>query len=175
MVHKHFIKLHSNERICLTVRKHLLIPVIKTFFWIVLLALILIFEDFLVSLLPIGDIHTSADSVAALIRTSFFMFAALGLLMVWALYYLNLQIVTNERIIDVNQRGLLHHEVTEFNIEVVQDATTQIKGLWGNIFNFGNVYVQTAGEQQNFVFDQIANPKHIANTVIELHNQAQGQ
>lgn len=103
------------------------------------------------------------------------MFVVLGLLIVWTLYYLNLQIVTNERIIDINQRGMLHHETTEFNIAVIQDATTEIKGVLGNIFNFGNVRVQTAGEQQNFVFDHVADPKHVAQTIITLHTQAQNR
>jgi len=169
------LKLHPNEKIYVVVRRHIIIPVVKTVFWIILLVLIILFEDWLVDLLPINNSSEMINSVAVLIRGSFYMFATLGLLMVWTMYYLNLQVVTNERIIDINQRGMLHHETTEFNIQVVQDATTEIKGVFSNILNFGNVRVQTAGEQQNFVFDHVPNPKHIAHTIITLHDQAQNR
>ena len=156
------------------VRRHWIIPTIKIASWMLLVLLVLGSEWLLRSWLSNFAIEMNAV-VLELIRLSFLMLAILGVFMSWIMYYLNVQVITNERIIDVNQKGLLHHETTEFNIEVLQDATTEIKGLIANALNFGNVKVQTAGENQNFVFDHVAHPHKIARTIMELHQQAQDQ
>jgi hypothetical protein len=166
--------LHPNERIHMMVRRHWIIPTIKLVSWVILILLVLGSEWLLRSWL--ADFYVEINTnIFELIRLSFLMLGFLGIFMSWIMYYLNVQVITNERIIDVNQKGLLHHETTEFNIEVLQDATTEIKGLIANALNFGNVHVQTAGENQNFVFDHVADPHKIARTIMELHQQAQNK
>ena len=107
-----------------------------------------------------------------IVISAFLILTALGLLIVWTMYYLNVQMVTNERIIDINQKSIIHHETTEFSLGKVQDVTTEINGVLANFFGYGNVFVQTAGTEQNFTFDHVASPHKIAKTVLALTSKA---
>jgi len=55
---------------------------------------------------------------------------------------------------------------------MVQDATSEVKGKVATVLNFGNVYVQTAGEEKRFVFEEIPAPRQVASKIIELHQSA---
>lgn len=80
--------------------------------------------------------------------------------------------MTNKRIIDAEQRGLFSREVSEFKLYRVQDVTIEIKGVLPTFLNYGNVYIQTAGEAKEFVFKQIPNPRQAKDLIIKLHSQA---
>jgi uncharacterized membrane protein YdbT with pleckstrin-like domain len=102
-------------------------------------------------------------------------------------YYLSLQIVTSERIIDIDQKGLFLREVNELPIDNIEDVTYKQNGFWGTIFNFGDVIVQTAGSApthnpesngenekgiNGFVFNNVPNPSEISNTISQLRQKS---
>jgi uncharacterized membrane protein YdbT with pleckstrin-like domain len=92
-------------------------------------------------------------------------------------YYLSIQIITSERLIDIDQRGLFAREVNTLPINNIQDVTYKQNGLAGTVFNYGNVIVQTAGEQginsnsqiSGFVFDNIPDPATLASRLVDLY------
>lgn len=135
---------------------------------------VLVIESWIKSAFP-GIEQTTTGSIIALVRTTLLLLMVLGLLIVWTMYYLNVQVITNERIIDINQRSLLHHETTELSLLNVQDVTTEISGVIANVIGYGSVQVQTAGEQQNFIFEQVDNPHRIARTILSLHEKLREQ
>ena len=96
------------------------------------------------------------------------MLLVVGLFTVWILYYLNAQIITDQRIVDIAQKNVLFHTTSELNLGRVQDVTAEIKGMFGTFFNYGNVYVQTAGEQARFQFDRVPNPDRVAKQILDL-------
>jgi len=49
-----------------------------------------------------------------------------------------------------------------------QDVTSELKGFFQFVLGYGDVYVQTAGEAQRFVFSAVPNPEKIRNIVIKL-------
>lgn len=93
----------------------------------------------------------------------------------WLNYYLDVWIVTNERIINITQARLFHRVVSEQKLYRVQDVTWQIEGVLGNLFKFGNVTIQTAGEQGKFTFEHIPDPESVAKTVMHLLEQIENQ
>ncbi|KKS13069.1 MAG: hypothetical protein UU69_C0014G0013 [Candidatus Magasanikbacteria bacterium GW2011_GWA2_41_55] len=54
-------------------------------------------------------------------------------------YFLDIWIVTNDRIIDIRQQGLFARTVAELDLFRVQDVTSECHGLFATIFDFGNV------------------------------------
>lgn len=85
-------------------------------------------------------------------------------------YYLDTWIVTNERIINIEQEGLFHRTASELDLAAVQDTTAEIRGIIQTVFTFGNVFVQTAGSKGRFHFKNIDNPedvKEIVNKLVE--------
>jgi membrane protein YdbS with pleckstrin-like domain len=72
---------------------------------------------------------------------------------IWIDYYLDMWIVTNERIIDIEQTGLFRREISEIPFSRVQDATIKIPGFLATILKYGTIIVQTAGEQSFFIHE----------------------
>ena len=83
-------------------------------------------------------------------------------------YYLDIWIITSERIIDVRQEGFFSRTVSELKLFQIQDVTSELKGFFQFIFRYGNVHVQTAGEVQRFAFSEIDNPEAVRDIIIKL-------
>lgn len=64
---------------------------------------------------------------------------------IWTNYYLDIWIVTNQRIMDIEQKTLFNREVKTLRMETVQDVQTDKVGIFQEFLNFGTLRVQTAG------------------------------
>ncbi|MDP3986481.1 MAG: PH domain-containing protein [Candidatus Veblenbacteria bacterium] len=89
----------------------------------------------------------------------------------WVDYYLDVWVVTNERVLSLEQRGIFNRTVAELRLSRVQDVTSQVKGLWETFLHYGDVRIQTAGEQGNFVFREIKQPYEVAERLMRLVDQ----
>jgi uncharacterized membrane protein YdbT with pleckstrin-like domain len=86
----------------------------------------------------------------------------------WVNYYLDVWIVTTERIIVLEQHGLFNRTVAELRLSRVQDVSTQIKGLLGTMLGYGNVNIQTAGAENLFIFKLVPHAARVAEQVLRL-------
>lgn len=82
-------------------------------------------------------------------------------------WYFNVYILTNERIVDIDFKGVLHREVSYANLSQIQDVSPKTIGFFGTVFHFGNVFVQTASERPEFEFHHIAGPEAVADRILE--------
>lgn len=87
---------------------------------------------------------------------------------VWIDYYLDIWIVTSERIINIEQKGLFNRVISELKLPRIQDVTTEVNGIIQTILNFGDVHVQTAGEESKFFFRHIPDPGGIKSILMDL-------
>jgi len=165
---KFFAELRRTEKIFLVLRAHWIIPVAKVVFWIMLLIFVGLAEELIRSWIPLFNEELPL-AIFAIIRSMFVIAAILGIFITWVMYYLNVQIITNERIVDINQKSLLSHQTSELNLDRFQDVTTLVVGPVANLFNYGEVRVQTAGEKINFIFNNIPNPHRVAKIILELY------
>lgn len=83
-------------------------------------------------------------------------------------YYLDLWVITNSRIVNVEQAGLFGRTISELDLYKVQDVTSEVKGFWRSMFQYGFVYVQTAGETERFVFENIPNAHEVRKQILDL-------
>lgn len=105
---------------------------------------------------------------------------SLGTLFVWNLFfilwldfYLDAWIVTDERIINIDQKGFFNRDISELKLTKIQDVTSEISGVIPTLLNYGNIHVQTAGEVERFVFRQIPNPNEVKNMIVRLQQAEQ--
>jgi len=95
-----------------------------------------------------------------------------GFLMRFHDYYLSVQIITTQRIIDIAQNGLFGREVNELQFDKIEDVTHKQNGLMATIFNFGDVVVQTAASASSktsgFVFKNIPNPAKAHKIIMDV-------
>ncbi len=83
-------------------------------------------------------------------------------------FYLDVWIVTNDRIVNIIQQGLFARTISELDLYKVQDVTSEIKGALPTFFNYGNVYIQTAGEKERFIFKNVHRPHDIRKQIVDL-------
>src|SRR3989304_873388 len=58
-------------------------------------------------------------------------------------------VVTNQRLIDSTKRNWFNHEISTTDLVDIEDITMHRVGIFGTLFNFGDVECQTAGEKRN--------------------------
>jgi len=163
------ISLRPNEKIYLIKRRHWLIlmrgllPELLIFLVTVILMIILFFVP--IPSWPSWLINFIPSILEFEIRYLLLFFLSLFLLVLWTIifliitnYYLDCWVVTNERTIHTELKGLFSRVLSSVNHNRIQDITIEIKGFFPTILRFGNLYIQTAGEFREFVFRQIPNP-----------------
>lgn len=104
----------------------------------------------------------------AFLLNTFLLFLWLYSFLIWVDYYFDVWIITSERIVNIEQKGLFNREVSELQFSRIQDVTSVVDGFIPTILNFGDVYVQTAAEEERFVFRQIPDPYTIKDMVMQL-------
>lgn len=107
-------------------------------------------------------------AIIVMLGALYYIFLAILLYGFWLNYYLDMFIVTNKRVVDVEQRGLLSRTVSEQPLYRIQDVTSEVDGAMAHLFRYGNVYIQTAGEKERFIFEQIDNPELVVRTILSL-------
>lgn len=164
----HLPNQRPDEHVVLFLRRH----------WIAVLAIVIAFL-FLIGLpLLIGSYFW--PTVERWLEHPFFgplivIFGSIYFLSIWLFafleftdYYLDTWIVTNERIINIEQEGLFHRTASELDLAAVQDTTAEIRGITQTLLGYGNVFVQTAGERGRFHFKNISDPERVKELVTKL-------
>lgn len=158
----------EDEHIYLVVREHWIRLLFKIIIWFLFALALILFQRFGKEYIP-GLFEGVPGIIISLFTQIYTLFLILSLLIIWELYYLNIQIITNLRIVDIDQVGLFAHTVSELHIENIEDVTSKTTGLMGTIFNYGQVFVQTAGTVEHFVFENIPNPAAVERLVLDLY------
>lgn len=111
-----------------------------------------------------------------------FFFSALWLfvtwiifMIIWTNYFLDVWLITNIRIIDIEQFGLFRRDVSEFRLDRIQDVTLEVKGLLPTLLHFGDLHVQTAGEIRRFTIKGVPDPYGLRDKLIKEHDRAVDQ
>ncbi len=115
--------------------------------------------------------------------------ALIGMTMLWymvlafyglqnfLMWFYNVYIVTNERIIDVDFVGLLSKNVNVCQLNKIEDVNYSQRGMLASFFNYGDVIVETASKQNvpnardessAFTFESIAYPDKVVAVISQL-------
>lgn len=85
------------------------------------------------------------------------------------LYYIfNVGIVTTTTLIDVAFENIIFKEVSAVLYERVEDVSDNAAGYFGAFFDYGDVIIQTAGEETNLKFMNVPHPAEVVRTINSL-------
>ncbi|MDP3763090.1 MAG: PH domain-containing protein [bacterium] len=84
------------------------------------------------------------------------------------IYTLNTVAITDRRIIDSDQHGLFNQKISELHNNRIQDVSTHTNGVIETFLQFGDVTVQTAGSEKQFVFHQVPNPDRVKDIIMRI-------
>lgn len=163
-------ELEPGEHVVLQARKH----------WFLFLGELLPYAIFAVIPFALPKLIVLAPPIAhyaALFEyKTVLMRAVLGvwLLVIWTSawgsftrYFLNVWVLTNQRIVDIKQHGYFNREVSSLFLSRIQDVTTNVAGVLPSLLGIGNIKVQTAGEDVEFVMHGIPRPEQMRDVILK--------
>lgn len=89
------------------------------------------------------------------------------LLVVTYIYSQNELILTDRNVTQIIRNGLFSRQVSQLSLNNIEDVTADKEGIWAMIFNFGQIRIETAGEQNNFHFAYCPNPNHYGQLLLD--------
>jgi hypothetical protein len=105
----------------------------------------------------------------------FFVWVSIGFgygLYQWICWYFDHFIITNLRIVNVDQKTLFARLVSETGLINIQDVTYEINGFLASLFNYGTVKVMTASNNNTLEMKAIERPKEVQEIIMDLHRQS---
>ncbi len=156
------INLEQGETLIMTVRRHWLLYLAKV-------AVVLI--SFALPLVMYGYASAATGFVLPDSYYEFFFFGW-GILCWTKLfgltsdYYLDSWVLTNKRLITIDQRGFFNRAVGNLRLERIQDVTAEVEGVISTLIDFGSIRVETAGDEEDFVIHFVPHPKHFKEMIL---------
>ncbi len=163
-----FISQKSYERIVSLVRRHPITFVPYIFGWLVLLAIPVILYWLANALFPTLLENQIVWPLAVLFASIYWLSVCLFFYSYFVTFHLDLLIVTNDRLLDVEQKNLFARTIAEMDLYQVQDITSTVNGFFPSIFNYGNVLIQSAGAIPNFTIHDVPHPDKLRQEILDL-------
>jgi uncharacterized membrane protein YdbT with pleckstrin-like domain len=165
MAKYHFDGQEPEEKILLMLRRHPLILIynVSPLFIAIIIAIIVYI------ILPLVYDTLAQDpwkTLWDLLAVATMMFVWVAFFIIFIDYYLDVWVVTAQRIVNIEQRGLFRREIATLDLTKIQDVSMTQEGLIPTVLNYGDVTIQTAGSFPHFVFKQVRNPSGIKDVII---------
>jgi len=75
--------------------------------------------------------------------------------------------LTDKSCVQVIQRSLFNKKTSRLSMSNVEDVNVDQRGIISSLFNYGTLTIQTAGEEDNFVFTFCPKPNLYAERILE--------
>lgn len=111
------------------------------------------------------------DKLATFLYLGWFLLLWTYFFIIWTDIYFDEWIVTDRRIINIEQNRLFHRKISDFRIEKIQNITVEVPGLVANMLGFGSIKIETAGEDEDLRFDMMPYPNHVRDKISECHDK----
>lgn len=152
-------ELGPNEQMIAVFRKHPIFMWVSGIKYVVLALLPIV-------LLPyVGDF--GSGSYTAALYIAFIIILWISFFIEWTDFILDTWILTNHRLIDVEQLALFSRRVSTLSLDRIQDITIEQSGFINTMFGIGTVFIQTAGETEEFKIRGIKSPAHVKDIIMQ--------
>lgn len=164
----HFVAQKSYEKVEYTLRRHWLtfLPVILTL--LVMFAVPLVVLAIFQNLFPDFLTGPITYPLTILFGSVYFLFALMFFYIQFIDYYLDMWIITNDRLIDIEQKGLFSRSITELELFQIQDVTSTTVGLWATFLHYGDVVITTSSNTSSIILHKVPRPDFIRGEIIRL-------
>ncbi len=115
--------------------------------------------------------HVPAPAVA-LVASGWSLVVLMKFFAFWIDHHLDLWIITNERLIDVEQKSFFHRDIATLKLGHIQDVNIETAGVFATLLGFGAIRVQTAAETPEFTLTNVAHPEHAKERLLALIDSA---
>ncbi len=156
----------KNEVILLFLRRHFVtnIPwVVKATIFAFLPVLV-----YFLATLGILPIDFLPGSYKILIILAYYFLIAEYIFTSYLTWFYNISLVTTDRILDIDFSSIVFENVAATKLTLVEDVTYDQVGVIRSIFDYGDVFVQTAGAKNEFDFSAVPHPERVIKIINSL-------
>jgi len=89
-------------------------------------------------------------------------------------WYFNVGIVTSKRVIDIDFYAVLYKEITVAQLGKIEDITVKSGGYFESLFDYGSIFIQTAGTEANVEFIDVPHPSDATQIINKLLSKKYG-
>src|SRR4029077_10591436 len=112
-----------------------------------------------------------AGAISSIIIAVVAMLVLLYSLYQWFLWANGNYIITNQRVIRTEQMGLFRRQISEAEIDRIQEISTRIAGPIHTILNFGTVQIRTSSGTNDIDIADVSNPYDIQQEIARIQRQ----
>ena len=76
-------------------------------------------------------------------------------------------LIADKSIVSTVQNSLFSRKVARLSMASVEDVTCDQNGMLQNMLNYGTLTIQTAGQEDNFIFPYCPKPNDVADQILE--------
>jgi len=149
------------EKVILLLRSHW----VTNLRWVGLVILMVIAPLFLRSLPPFDWLPAEFRLVLILMWYLFVLAFTLEEFFSW---FFSVNIITDERVVDIDFVSLIYKRVSDAEIVNIEDVTYKMGGVLGTMLNYGTIYIQTAAETREFEFEKVPQPALVVKILQKL-------
>ena len=82
-------------------------------------------------------------------------------------WYFNVNLLTDKKIVDIDFNSVLSKNIDVALLRDVQESSSHLAGIVGMIFNFGDVFVQTAASKESIDLKDIPHPDIVSDIIMD--------
>lgn len=160
-IHTKFESQDQGEQIVLLVRQHPIMNLRWMFF-----ALVLGLAPLILRYIPVIDFFPERFQFMTMV--AWYVLILGYVLENFLSWFFHVNIITDERVIDIDFMSLLYKRISSAKIDNIEDVTSSVGGFLGSFINYGNVEIQTSAELREFIFDNIPQPEKVTRLLNEM-------
>ncbi|MDB5260051.1 MAG: hypothetical protein JWN37_282 [Candidatus Nomurabacteria bacterium] len=163
--------LEEGEEIISTIRKHWIVYV-HDFFLHAFGCLLLIVAVYYFSSGDLFKNYSNETAYGTMVLILFVLIFWTSFFYSWTKDYFDVWYVTNKHIVAVNQKEILSRDEAFMELLRIQDVFFEKNGFLSNIFDYGQLKVQSAGTEQQFVMEYVKEVETVAHKIMLLRDEA---
>ncbi|MCF7856504.1 PH domain-containing protein [Candidatus Gracilibacteria bacterium] len=160
----------DSEEVQLCIRIHW-IQRAKIFIWFLLLGILL--PGTIYYFISRVGLPTEIWSLFSLVVIFYFLFSWLITFIEFIKSEFTLLVATNERIADIAQSSIFDQQISETNLDRIQEVSGYTHGFWKTFLNVGNLEIQTAGSDIPLVMRLVKSPQLTARKILDVQRESQ--
>lgn len=162
----HFRSQREGEQIIKVVRRHWF-NILQQYFFVILVVFLL-FAGFWIAPIYYDLSSPSAFSLFIFVESLLGIIVWIFSFILWIDYYFDVWIITDERIIDIDQKALFVRHVSELEFPKIQDVSIEVVGVIPTVLNYGDVHIQTAATKGRFLFRKVPDPYKLKSLIMNM-------
>ncbi|HLC15428.1 MAG TPA: hypothetical protein VJL89_04295 [Thermodesulfovibrionia bacterium] len=162
-----FVEQEPDEKVLLFLRRHFITNVPWIFITIVLIFIPLILFAFRINL-QILEALSLPIRFTVVFTILYYLIVFSYTFINFITWFYNVLIITQKRIVDVDYSDIVIHNIAFTKLTHVQEVNYTQAGFIRSFFNFGDVFIQTAGPEINLEGLSVPQPRRAAQIIANL-------